>query len=148
VTLHPANGTILFDVAPASASVTLGGDPVPLDPNGRANESRPAGTYAVNVSAAGHTSFSPDLTVSAGSLANGHVPLQRPPASGPLWGLPSLAWAAILAVVAVVIAVGSLLRRPKSGSTSDVSEPQPYSGSQELAGEGSPEPTDDEGSNA
>lgn len=118
--LPTGNATLELRVAPASASVLVNGTSVPLAANGSAELHLAAGTYGVSATAAGHRSFSGNVSLRPGQVVFLTLPLPDNPTSAPSAGGPSGSlWLAIaLTIVGAVAVVGLVVylrRAPTSG---------------------------------
>jgi hypothetical protein len=115
------NGTLVLDVAPATARVQVNGTTEPLGSTGAANVALPPGTYVVAVTAAGYAPFSGNVTIATAQdeYLTVHL-LSTPPSSGS-GGLKLPAFSVVVAATVVgailVVALGLYLwRRPRPTS--------------------------------
>jgi hypothetical protein len=113
--------TLKGTVSPVTATVTLNGTVVPVT-NGAIDVQAIAGTYAINVSAAGYQANTTNVTLQPGNTTSVSVALLKAPASttnpsGTNGGLSSTEMYGLIAVgaIAVVVVVGAIVMMSRKG---------------------------------
>ncbi|MGP8067841.1 MAG: thermopsin family protease [Thermoplasmata archaeon] len=107
----PVNGTLVMQVAPAGATLTVNGNAVGLPANGTATLPLAPGVYAVEVTEGGYVPYFNNVSVASAQSTSVVVSLTSIPTAG----VSSTAWVAIglLAALAVVLGLVALVYRSR-----------------------------------